>query len=121
MRFRNMELDFDLFDAEAAEAYEAALERVASLARGPAEERLSESIRRQCALVFDFFDELFGEGFHRRIFGGRANLTDCLDAFEEFASAADAQRETLDKRLLALRAKDTRAARRSASPPRGDR
>lgn len=110
MTFRGHELDFDLFDAETAEAYEEGVRRVQE-ADMPKGETLAQTIRRQCSLVFDFFDDLFGDGFHKELFGERTNLTECIDAFAEFAAAVDAQKAQLNEKVS--RYTGNRAARRS--------
>lgn len=96
MKFRDLELDFDIYDAENAEAYETALKAVTEeCAKTVQGEGLADGIRRQCGAVFAFFDSLFGEGFHRELFGDRTNLRDCLEAFKEFIDLAAPQKEDL--------------------------
>ena len=116
--FRDFELDFDIFDADNAEVYEAALSRVVDAANAkPKDESFADGIRRQCQAVFDFFDEVLGEGFHREIFGDRTNFNTCLTAFKEFTNAVNVQRdENLAKvRELMPSAQPNRAARRAVS------
>lgn len=113
MKFRDKELDFDLFDVETAEAYEAAVAAVQEANTNPPKgEPLSQTIRRQCGIVFDFFDDLFGEGFHKELFGERTNLLECLDTFTEFTAAVNAQKAQLDERISKVT--PNRAARRAA-------
>lgn len=96
MKFRALELDFDVYDADNAEAFEAALkvvnEECAKTVQG---EGMADGIRRQCKAVFSFFDSLFGEGFHKELFGDRTNLRDCLEAFKEFIDLTVSQKEDL--------------------------
>jgi hypothetical protein len=93
MKFREFDLAFDLFDADDADAYEAAVKRVRAEGGARCEgESLGDTIRRQCTVVFNFFDELFGDGFHKDIFGQKANLVTCLEAFSEFVNAVEAQK-----------------------------
>ena len=74
LKFRDIELDFDIFDADQAELYENALSMFQQACDElPEDGTLSAKIRRQCALVFDFFDDLFGDGFHKEIFGDKTN------------------------------------------------
>lgn len=114
MKFRDKELDFDLFDADTAEAYEAAVDAVMEAnADHPKGETLSQTIRRQCAIVFNFFDDLFGDGFHKELFGERTNLLECTDAFAEFTAAVDAQKAQLDERIS--KTTPNRATRRAAA------
>ena len=100
MKFHDLELEFDIFDLETAEKYEAALKGVEENNRArPEEESLSKNIRRQCGSVFGFFDALLGEGFHRELFGEKTNLIVCLDVFAEFQAAVTAQKQAIDQRL----------------------
>lgn len=117
MKFRDLELDFDLFDADTAEAYEEAVKYVQEVNRTkPAEETLSAAIRRQCNAVFNFFDDLFGDGFHKQLFGERTNLLECIDAFAEFTGAVTEQRNALKDRVPAVApAAPNRATRRATA------
>lgn len=116
MEFRGKELDFDLFDADTAEAYEEAVERVQDANTNPPKgETLSQTIRRQCGIVFDFFDDLFGEGFHKELFGERTNLMECVDAFADFTAAVDAQKAQLAARISKTAPAPNRATRRAAA------
>lgn len=115
MTFRGMDLDFDIYDADTAERYEAAVEAVSAASAVVEGETLSTSIRRQCSVVFDFFDGLFGDGFHKELFGARTNLMECLDVFAEFMAAVDAQRQALTARVNKYT--PNRAARRANSRP----
>lgn len=100
MKFQDRELDFDVFDVEVAERYEAALRGVEERNRvRPKGESLSGTIRRQCGDVFNFFDDLFGEGFHKELFGDKTNLVTCLDVFAAFQEAVAAQKQAIDQRL----------------------
>jgi len=98
LKINDVELEFDLLDADTADSYEEALkltdnivDKVKGLAAG-------ESIRKQCQIIFDVFNTIFGEGTDRKIFGGKTNLRSCLEAFEKLVSNADEQKEELDKK-----------------------
>lgn len=117
LKFRDMELDFDLFDADTADDYEAAVEQVRETAVKVEGERLGDAIRRQCNAVFVFFDDLFGEDFHKELFGDKTNLTDCVLAFQDFVKAVDEQKKELDTLVAGSAPASTpnRAARRAAN------
>lgn len=114
IEFRGMELDFDIYDADQAEIYEDALLRVKDegTKKVPGE-GLADAIRRQCGVVFDFFDDLFGDGFHREIFGERTNLAVCLDAFKEFTDLVELQKSALTQKVASMT--PNRATRRAAA------
>ena len=104
MKINNVELeDIDIFDADVAEKYEEALGKVEKEAKKiqnaeePKKLSLSDSIRKQCASVFDCFNTLFGEGTDKKIFGNKTNLMVCLKAFEELVVNVDEQKKELDK------------------------
>lgn len=120
MVFRDMELDFDIFDADTAEAYEEAVKAVQKTAVKKPEETLADAIRRQCSGVFQFFDDLFGEGFHKDLFGERTNLMECIGAFREFVKLVDDQKTALTEMMAQVEAErpqaaPNRAARRAAA------
>ena len=122
MIFKDMELDFDIFDAETADAYTEAIERTRAEAVKEPGESLGDAIRRQCTAVFNFFDDLFGEDFHKELFGDKTNLMECIGTFREFVAAVDAQRAALDALMADVEADKTakatapnRAARRAAA------
>lgn len=85
------EFELDFLDADEMERVEAAIERVESRNKIEAYDGMTQSqvIRSQCGIIFDFFDEVFGEGAHDRIFKGKCNLVMALNSFEEFIKAKD--------------------------------
>jgi len=117
MIFKDMELDFDIFDAETADLYEDAVKTARDEAVKKAGETLGDAIRRQCNAVFNFFDTIFGGGFHKELFGPRTNLIECIGTFRDFIKAVDEQKAALDtmmKEVEADTAAPNRAARRAA-------
>lgn len=120
MLFKDIELDFDIFDAETADAYEAAVKKARAAAVKKPGETLGDAIRRQCNAVFDFFDDLFGDGFHKDLFGEKTNLMECIGTFRDFVKAVDAQKGALDALMQEVAADNAaaapnRAARRAAA------
>lgn len=91
MKFKiyDAEVELDFLDADEMERVEAALNRVAERNKESVYEGMkqSEMIRTQCGIIFDFFDEVFGEGTHKRIFGTKCNLIQALNAFDAFNTA----------------------------------
>lgn len=85
MIINNIELDieFDIYDLEDAERFENALEKVTNFKQDKTL-KLSEQIKTQCNLVFDFFNELLGEGTDKKIFGNKTNIKVCTDVFCDF-------------------------------------
>lgn len=85
MIINNVELpDIDVSDALVMENYEAAHDKVAEKMNNldVNGKRHSELIRIQCEAVFGFFEDVFGEGTVKKVFGESVNLTTCLNAYE---------------------------------------
>lgn len=85
MIVNNVELpDIDVSDALVMENYEAAHDKVAEKMNNldVNGKRRSELIRIQCEAVFEFFEDVFGEGAAEKVFGESVNLTTCLNAYE---------------------------------------
>ena len=85
MLINNVELpDIDVSDALVMENYEAAHDKVAEKMNNldVNGKRRSELIRIQCEAVFEFFEDVFGEGAAKKVFGESVNLTTCLNAYE---------------------------------------
>jgi len=49
--------------------------------------------------VFRFFDDIFGDGTARKIFGSKTNLNACLNAVDELVSDADQQYAKVEERM----------------------
>ncbi|MDO5432967.1 DUF6673 family protein [Eubacterium sp.] len=88
LKINGVKLEMDLMDADTAEAVETAIkhfqEKIKKLNK---EKTLAEAIRQQCQLVFEFFDEAFGEGAAVEVFGEKTNFDACQNAFKEVVSA----------------------------------
>ena len=115
MLINNVELeDMDIMDADVAEKYEVALEKVQTAAKemkGTEGISLSSIIREQCNTVFDFFNELCGEGTDKKIFGTKVNLMTCLKAFEEAIEYVNEQKKGIE--ILTNKYSPNRAQKRA--------
>lgn len=95
MKFQiyDAEVELDFLDADEMERVEAALTRVDERSHALVAEAKnmpqSQAVRNQCKVIFDFFDDVFGEGTHKRIFGTKCNLIQALNAFDAFNVAKD--------------------------------
>lgn len=89
--------DLDIYDVEVAEKFDKELKVVAGV--GEKLEGLStpEVIRVQCTAIFNFFNELFGEGTDKKIFGDKVNLVTCLKALDEFVTQVRDQKEKIEE------------------------
>lgn len=89
--------DLEIYDLEIAEKFDKELKVVAGV--GEKLEGLStpEVIRVQCTAIFNFFNELFGEGTDKKIFGDKVNLVTCLKALDEFVTQVRDQKEKIEE------------------------
>ena len=98
MKINGVELqDIDIYDLEIAEKFDKELKVVAGV--GEKLEGLStpEVIRVQCTAIFNFFNELFGEGTDKKIFGDKVNLVTCFKALDEFVTQVRDQNEKIEE------------------------
>ena len=89
--------DLDIYDVEVAERYEKALGILEGIEGKIKGLKMSESIRTQCTLIFEFFNTLYGEGADRKIFGESVNLVTCVKALGEFMEQIDSEKQELEK------------------------
>ena len=79
-----VELELDILDADVYEVYEAAVNEVSRKVTENDElegQKTSQKLRFQCTTIKEFFDEVFGPGTADRLFPGKNNIKDCIDAY----------------------------------------
>lgn len=86
MKIKDIEIDFDLLDADDIERFENGLKEVTEKSQIEEELSYSEAIRRECKIVEDFFDYVFGEGISQKIFKGKMNLTEHIEVFKDIVN-----------------------------------
>lgn len=112
MLINNVELeDLDLLDADVADRYEKAINKLSESEVQTEELSLADTIRRECNLVFDFFNEVFGDGTDKKVFGTKVNYGICEAAFKEVIDYTSEQKKEIEK--LASKYIPNRAARRT--------
>lgn len=116
---RGEEFEIDFLDADEMERVETAIVHLEEKNTVKNYEGLTQSqlIRKQCSVIFDFFDEVLGPGAHKRIFKGKCNLVDALTAFEAFVTAKNNSAQEL--REIRDRYSPNRAQRRAAEHGNG--
>ena len=98
LKINDVELELDLMDADMAEKYEKAYRKMQrDVTNIPNNLSLAESIRKQCKLIFNFFDEVFGEGTSKKIFGNKTNLRECIKAVETLIDHVNKDTEEANK------------------------
>ncbi|MEG2412566.1 MAG: DUF6673 family protein [Clostridium sp.] len=110
MNINGVELELDIYDADTAEKYEKALEDVQDIEDKVRGMKVSESIRTQCNIIFGIFNDLFGKGTDKKVFGDKVNLLTCLKAFEELVIQSNEQKGELER--IASKYSPNRAQRR---------
>ncbi len=100
MKINNVEIeDLDLMDADIAEKYEKA---VTDLQKKEKETNfegmgLSQIIRTQCTLIFDFFNDVWGTGTDKKVFGNKTNYRVCEKAFKDVVEYSVKQKNEIFK------------------------
>ena len=102
--------DLDIYDVEVAEKYEKVLENINKPQKVEGL-KTSAVIRKQCEAIFNVFNELFGEGTDKKIFGDKVNLVTCLKALDEFITQVRDQKEQIEE--ISNKYSPNRATRRN--------
>lgn len=85
MKINDAELELDLYDADVMDRYTEAMKKLDEKEKNKSIKGLSNGdiIRQECQMVFDFFNEIFGEGTDKKVFGNKTNIKICLEAFKQ--------------------------------------
>ena len=115
-----MDLELDLNDLNVAEKVKTSVEAVKDKAAAAQKDGVTDYVeagRKVCAYVEECFDEIFGEGTGKKLFGGRAKFSEHIDAFAQLGEATVGQLKELNSHVTALSAKysPSRAARRRSN------
>lgn len=95
MKINGVDIEFDVLDADTMDKYETALpflEEKMNEELNKNYAKVSDSIRSQCHIVFDFFNKIFGEGTDKKIFGDKTNLRICYEAVETINAESQKQK-----------------------------
>lgn len=110
-------LELDLQDAETAERYEIAFDKMTEEEKlMPKDGKPSEQIRAYHKLFVNLYDNLFGNGTGIKILGEKANTRICNETYEDFlAFVAEQKNATLEMQNNMIdRYSPNRAQRRMA-------
>lgn len=85
MKINGVELELDLYDADVMDRYTEAIKKFDNKQKNKSIKGLSngEIIRQECKMVFDFFNDVFGTGTDKKVFGDKTNFKECLNAFKQ--------------------------------------
>ena len=88
MKLKNIEVDFSFTNADDVERLELAIKKVKEKSEEykRQEMNLSDAIRKECKVIDDFFDTVFGEGIAQKLFEGKMDLEEHAELFIEIAN-----------------------------------
>lgn len=97
MKIKDIEIDFNFLDADDVERFEKAAKKVKDecVKHKNISMSYAETIRKECEVINNFFDETFGQGTSKKIFGEKCNLEDHIKAFEEIVMEKNRQQTGL--------------------------
>lgn len=120
-----VELELNIFEANQAEAFEKANVKVLEeKSKADSIPGLSDKVKFFCDIVYDFFDDVFGEGTAEQVFEGRLDMLECLEAYTDVIEYSKGGNKKADELLGRLQKqssnkieeiKKSRAERRSQS------
>lgn len=116
MLINNVELpDIDTADADIMEHYEKTMEEFSVKIQkvDTKNQKASQVIREYCRAVFEVFNEIFGNGTDKKLFGEKCNLTVCVNAFDQLTKSVKKIDASNAEKILALSPKPNRQQRRS--------
>lgn len=89
----------DLMDADFMDVFESAMIEMrdkAQAAKSAGYTRASDHYRAQCEVTNECLDKIFGEGTSEKLFGGRMNVMEHLEAMEQVNEWAVTERKRLN-------------------------
>ena len=95
----DVKLEGDLMDADFMEKFEQSMIKMRDTAQAKKRETYptaAASYRAQCEVVNTCFDEIFGEGTADRLFHGKMNVMEHLQAIEKISEWAAGQKKAFN-------------------------
>ena len=101
MKIRDIEVDFDFLDADDVERFEKEAEKLLNKCDEEAKKdyTASESIKAQCRIVEEFFDNVFGKGISDKIFVKKNNLKEHLEIYEEIIKERNVCKNNIENKF----------------------
>ena len=98
--YNGVQLEMDMLDAVFVEKYEKAFEKMGAaeeeFRKEPSIGSASQRIRKYCQLFYDLYDDIFGAGTSKKMFGDTCNMRLVDESYAEFlkvARSGQAERE----------------------------
>ena len=101
MNIKGIEIDFNFLDADNVEKFEEEAKKVMEKTKDKTIEELSyaEALRKECEIVEDFIDNVFGKGISKQIFKGKSNLAEHIEAFQIIVDEKNSKQKELENLL----------------------
>ena len=89
MKLKDIEVEFSFTDADCIERLEKASKRVKEETEKYKKQEmdLSKAIRKECEIINNFIDEVFGEGIAEKVFKGKNDLQEHMELFTDIMNA----------------------------------
>jgi hypothetical protein len=99
MKINGYELEVDFTDADFIDKIEKYAKEVSEQVEltKRKEMGMAEFIRKECEIVRNFFDNVFGKGTAKKIFGNKYSLSICISTFQQFIEAKLSQQKELEE------------------------
>lgn len=95
-----VQLDIDMGDVAFIERYEKAFERMEeNEAKMPKTGTTTDRAKAFVSIFYELFDDIFGKGTGDKVFGGKLNISLCLDAYDELLTACKSQVDETNKSI----------------------
>ncbi|MEE0733281.1 MAG: DUF6673 family protein [Acutalibacteraceae bacterium] len=109
--------DIDPAELDQLELWELSFETFSkAITKAKTMKKASEAVRSQCFATFALFNQLFGDGTDKTIFGDRTNLVICMEAVQELVTAVNNKDQQNSEKISSFVQKysPTRATRPNA-------
>lgn len=96
--------DLDVADADVLELYENAMNSFSNKLKNIEKngKKGSQLIREECHIIFEVFNEIFGEGADRKVFGEKTNLVVCMESLQQLKSYVEKTDRDNAQKITAL-------------------
>lgn len=99
LNINGVDLELDLLDADVVEKFEKLNSQIVEDIKNPnnyADKSTADSMRFQCRLIDNYFNELFGAGTSEKVFGDNNKLDIRIDAFGQVSVESNQTKRFMD-------------------------